>query len=358
MKTKMSEKPIFVAAHPRACSTAFERVFMTQHDTIQCIHEPFGDAFYYGPERLSSRFANDEQTRLDSGFSKSTYRTVWNRIKREASQGKRVFIKDIDYYLFPPDKKPASIAPSLQTSDDCMLDSMSNQAGTNTTNGIPKEPYPFQTPAEPGNPTVMPREIQEMFHFTFLIRDPHYSVPSYYRCTIPPLYEITKFYYDPLEAGYDELRRHFDYLRREGLVGPRVATRPDLELGPKLDSGHKGHDICVIDADDLLDAPAAIIEAFCNSVGLKYNPEMLQWDREEDHAVANEAFEKWRGFHDDALHSDGLKQRTQKRAPKSEQQFDDEWCEKYGAEAARLIRKTVDDNMADYLYLKQFAMRV
>lgn len=59
---------------------------MTQRDTIQCVHEPFGDAFYYGPERLSARFAEDEQARLDSGFSQSTYLTVMERIVREASE--------------------------------------------------------------------------------------------------------------------------------------------------------------------------------------------------------------------------------------------------------------------------------
>lgn len=59
---------------------------MTRRDTIQCIHEPFGDAFYYGPERLSERFAQDEQARLDSGFSESTYKTVLDRIEREAAE--------------------------------------------------------------------------------------------------------------------------------------------------------------------------------------------------------------------------------------------------------------------------------
>lgn len=59
---------------------------MTRRDTIQCIHEPFGDAYYYGPERLSERFADDEQTRLESGFSESTYKTVLDRIEREATE--------------------------------------------------------------------------------------------------------------------------------------------------------------------------------------------------------------------------------------------------------------------------------
>lgn len=59
---------------------------MTRRKDIQCIHEPFGDAFYYGPERLSERYADEEQARLDSGFSQSTFNTVLDRIKRESQE--------------------------------------------------------------------------------------------------------------------------------------------------------------------------------------------------------------------------------------------------------------------------------
>ena len=43
---------------------------------------------------------------------------------------------------------------------------------------------------------------------------------------------------------------------------------------------------------------------------------------------------------------------------KTEAEWDADWLKKYGPEGAALIRKAVDANMADYLYLKQFAMRV
>ena len=55
---------------------------MTRDDLI-CRHEPFGDAFYYGPERLSPRFEQDEQTRLNSGFSESTYKTILDSFEDE-----------------------------------------------------------------------------------------------------------------------------------------------------------------------------------------------------------------------------------------------------------------------------------
>ncbi|GKZ21175.1 hypothetical protein AbraIFM66951_008638 [Aspergillus brasiliensis] len=403
----MSQKPIFVATHPRACSTAFERVFMTRRDTIQCIHEPFGDAFYYGPERLSARFADDEQARLESGFSQSTFQTVLDRIEREASEGKRIFMKDIMHYLLPPYGKPASIAPSLHrikrgvgtasNGETAPLPADGPQAnghhaqqqnGTSpvqngTKNGLnghaaldhstpvkpaSREPYPYDTAAEPGNPTVMPTEILSQFHFAFLIRDPHHSVPSYFRCTIPPLDDVTGFHnYDPSEAGYDELRRTFDYLRSVRLVGPHIATQErdaddiDNRLRPVTNgvNGYEsGAEICVIDADDMLQKPAPMIEAFCRSVGMEYTPDMLCWDTEEDHQVARDKFEKWRGFHNDAIESKGLVARKHPHAVKTEEEWDAEWCKKYGPEAAALIRKTVDANMADYLYMKQFAMRV
>lgn len=58
---------------------------MTRRE-LRCIHEPFGDAFYHGPERLSSRYEDDEKTRLDSGFAQTTFRTVLDRIEKEGAE--------------------------------------------------------------------------------------------------------------------------------------------------------------------------------------------------------------------------------------------------------------------------------
>ncbi|KAL2431943.1 hypothetical protein ABEF95_003927 [Exophiala dermatitidis] len=354
-------KPIFCATHPRACSTAFERVFMTRKD-LSCVHEPFGDAFYYGPERMSSRFENDEEARKASGFSDSTYKTIFDQIDRQGSEGKRVFIKDIIYYLLPPDGQPARIAPSLLPKRRGIgTESSSTANGTDNVNGtsnggdhVHKPPFPYPTEAEPGNPTVVPKAMLEKFHFTFLIRDPHSSVPSYYRCTIPPLDKLTGFYdYYPNEAGYDELRRFFDFTRESGLVGRKVAGQDD----DATDGDANLPETCLIDADDLLDDPEGILRVYCKSVGLEFTHDMLNWDNEEDQKRAKAAFEKWKGFHEDAIESKDLKPRTHKKAARSEAEWDAEWEKKYGKEAAKLIRETVDANMEHYHYLKQFALK-
>ncbi|KAK4993551.1 hypothetical protein LTR28_001101, partial [Elasticomyces elasticus] len=264
--------------------------------------------------------------------------------------GKRIFIKDIIHYLVPPDGKPASIAPSLQTKKRGVGTEAQSQRETNgevngeangvangnhsihltngaanghltngaanghLTNGAVKDTpsFPYATAPEPGNPTVIPSEILKQFHFAFLIRHPKSSIPSYYRCTVPPLDKLTGFYnFNPSEAGYDEVRRVFDYLRSTGQIGPAIAGQEHASNGTNGASKEKqgGVQICVVDADDLLDNPEGILEKFCASVGLDYTPDMLNWDNEEDHRVAKEAFEKWPGFHEDAINSVDLKPR-------------------------------------------------
>jgi hypothetical protein len=232
----------------------------------------------------------------------------------------------------PPGEKPASIAPSLQrlkrgVGTDCTSSNGVN--GINGINGIngassshQNGDMPYDTDPEPGNPTVVPADMLAIFHFTFLIRDPHSSIPSYFRCTIPPLDKLTGFYnFDPIEAGYDEVRRVFDFLRKVGQVGPRHADDSDNYTHAKgtndTTNGHDpanaeegGVEICVVDADDLLDDPEGVLKKFCKSADLKYGPEMLNWDNEEDQKRAKKAFKKWPGFHEDAIDSKDLKPRT------------------------------------------------
>ena len=106
----------------------------------------------------------------------------------------------------------------------------------------------------------------------------------------------------PAEAGYDELRRVFDFLVKDKQVGPDLAgNHGDLKNGEVS--------ITVVDADDLLDNPEGIISAYCKEVGIDFTPHMLNWDTEDDHKRAKDAFEKWKGFHEDAINSTSLKPR-------------------------------------------------
>ncbi|KAL9129481.1 MAG: hypothetical protein Q9217_002077 [Psora testacea] len=274
-------------------------------------------------------------------------------------QGKRLFIKDITYYLLPPAGAPPSIAPTLARKERGVGTTKPCTNGASFEANGAMTPYPYDTKPEPGNPTVIPNELLEKFHFTFLIRHPKHSIPSFFRCTIPPLAKITGFNnYMPSEAGYNELRRFFDHLRSTGLVGPKVATHDAQgETNGMTDAHPADVEICVVDADDLLDNPAGIVEAYCKSVGLTYNESMLKWHTEADRKQAEKAFEKWKGFHEDAIESCDLKPRAQKKRVKSREEEDADWTEEFGVKGAKVIRETVTDNLEDYEYLKQFALK-
>ena len=59
---------------------------MTRRNSLQTIHEPFGDAYYFGPERMGPRFEDDEKTREESGFANSTFRSILDRIEQEGTE--------------------------------------------------------------------------------------------------------------------------------------------------------------------------------------------------------------------------------------------------------------------------------
>ena len=64
---------------------------MTQRDALNCVHEPFGDAFYFGPERLGERYMNDEKRRMASGFSDLTFQAVFDGLDNAITEVRSTF---------------------------------------------------------------------------------------------------------------------------------------------------------------------------------------------------------------------------------------------------------------------------
>uniref|UniRef100_L2GAV1 Uncharacterized protein n=1 Tax=Colletotrichum fructicola (strain Nara gc5) TaxID=1213859 RepID=L2GAV1_COLFN len=258
---------------------------MARRDKLACVHEPFGDAFYYGPERIGERFENDADGREKSGFAETTYADVLSQIEEAGKEGgKRIFVKDMAQYLIPPNGGKAAIVPSAVD-------------------------VPPSAPA------------------------PDYLFP------VPPLDKMTGFYnFMPSEAGYAELRTLFDFLVKERIVDES--------------------NLLVVDADDLLDDPEAIIRAYCQHVGLDFTDNMLNWG-EEDTKIAQEKFAKWTGFHEDALGSTSLRPRNKAHKKVITRESEEaEWKQKFGDKGLKEIRECVDANVKDYEYLKKFAIRV
>lgn len=200
-------------AVPRSTSTAFEWM-MRQRGDLDCLHEPFGEAWYQGEEPLWPRWRPGDRT--TPGL---TLESVWETIQRRASEGP-VFIKDFPHYI------------------DHLWD----------------------------------EDFLARFTHAFLIRDPALTITSIHD-KWPDFAEG--------EVGFREQRALFDLL-----------TALHGKPPPVFDSG------------DLLEKPAEMVEAFCDSVGIPFIESALSWKRGADTA----RYSWWDGgsFHRNLAASTGL----------------------------------------------------
>ena len=88
----MMHKIIALWAVPRSTSTAFEWM-MRQRGDLDCLHEPFGEAWYQGENPMWPRFKPGEKT--TPGL---TLESVWQDIQERAEKGP-VFLKDFPHYI-------------------------------------------------------------------------------------------------------------------------------------------------------------------------------------------------------------------------------------------------------------------
>lgn len=85
-------KIVALWAIPRSTSTAFEWM-MRQRGDLDCLHEPFGEAWYQGEDPLWPRFRDGDKT--TPGL---TLDSVWGDIRQRAEKGP-VFLKDFPHYI-------------------------------------------------------------------------------------------------------------------------------------------------------------------------------------------------------------------------------------------------------------------
>lgn len=64
---------------------------MTRRDVLESQHEPFADAYYFGPEFLSNRFRDDAATRQASPGSHQTYKSVLEDFDQVEKQVRALF---------------------------------------------------------------------------------------------------------------------------------------------------------------------------------------------------------------------------------------------------------------------------
>lgn len=215
----------FLWATPRSTSTAFEWMMRMRGD-MACFHEPFGQAWYYGPEALAP---NRPETPPKPDL---TYASVEATLMDAAAE-RPVFIKDFPQYaehLFTPD-------------------------------------------------------WLGQFRHTFLIRDPAKVLSSLQRS-----YEKSEATdgFSEKEIGFFELQALFDQ------VWEMTGTTP-----------------FVMDSDDLLEQPEAMVAAYCAAIDRPFIKEALSWEpgKRDDVIWYDGDDSVW---HQSLKDSDGLKPQPRK----------------------------------------------
>jgi hypothetical protein len=121
---------------------------------------------------------------------------------------------------------------------------------------------------------VMGPEFISSFVNTFILRDPKYVLSSLHKMW--PDFTLE-------ETGYEELYWAFRY-----------ATEA-------------GEDPVVVDAMTFSEDPVGILSAYCERVGLPFQPEALSWEPGEV-----EEWKRWEGWHEAAQRSTGVKRAERK----------------------------------------------
>ena len=212
---------------PRSMSTAFERS-IRELDGVKVIFQSHSMAYYnslLGPE---NKFKHEDAAPWPRPPSQDTYASCDEKLLARYDNYKAVFSKNMAYV-------------------------------------IPKERFPIYIQGKFAN-----------FKHTFLIRNPHESIPSLWKLYVKS--EI--FSSDTMEGSHSNLYELFEFLQSRGKIS------------------------AVIDAADLKADPERVMQHYCESTGLPYNKKMLTWTPGvvEDWALLPER-ELW---HSDAMYSSGF----------------------------------------------------
>ncbi|XP_013390865.1 branched-chain-amino-acid aminotransferase-like protein 2 [Lingula anatina] len=173
-KTKSIPKVVLWAV-PRSISTAFFRAMMNKKN-VKVMLEPYARAYYYGNERVSTRYGDQPIT------ENCSFEDIKGEYEDDVQDMEAVFAKDMAYYL------------------------------TNNLESVACLPNGY-------------------LH-TFMIRDPRKSIKSLYRMSIKK--ELTGWdSFDPSEAGFVELFKLYQLAVNELGQEPIIVDADDLIQHPE-----------------------------------------------------------------------------------------------------------------------------
>ena len=171
LSVNMVKTRVMLWSTPRSVSTAFERSIRTLKNG-KVFHEPFSHAFYFGPERQSTRFASKK---VDP---QATYHLICEKLQKEYEEADFVFAKDM--------------ALCVENKFEILLEDA----------------------------------LRNVKH-TFLIRHPFKVVRSQFRASMNRK-NVNWLYFDPEEAGFRQLLELYEFVKQHIHEEPVVVDADDL----------------------------------------------------------------------------------------------------------------------------------
>ena len=176
----MGKKRIFLWSTRRTLSMAFHRAIF-QLDGIKHFCEPFVLPHYFGPEKRSVQFVNDQEVATRFGRI-PTYAESLNKITKDYDGYHTTFIKEHAMYVWP-DK--------------------------------------------------VPKEVMENSFHAFIIRNPEKAIKSVYRQTLVDFEESLWSHIVPEELGFREQLLMYKYITGELNMKVFVIDADDLLRNPR-----------------------------------------------------------------------------------------------------------------------------
>jgi hypothetical protein len=167
---------VFLWCAPRSLSNAFERAIRNLKGG-KCLHEPYADVYYFGPQRKSRRYANEPVQ------PKATLEEVSKDLVAEYNGEDFIFSKDMAFHL-------------------------------------------------DGNYDVLCQEGLREYKHSFLIRNPKKTVLSLYRCSVNSK-QTKGGYFSPEEVGFRELLELYEFVVKEFDSSPVIVDADDLLKSPE-----------------------------------------------------------------------------------------------------------------------------
>ncbi|XP_065053349.1 uncharacterized protein LOC135682402 [Rhopilema esculentum] len=169
-------KRVFLWTAPRSVSTAFERSFRELKNS-KIFHEPYCCAYYFGPQRQSSRYENEAPDEVHN------YKAIGENLLKEYDGIDLVFVKDMAYGV-------------ENHFNELLGDGMSS------------------------------------FQHTFLIRDPKKAVPSLHAASVNK--QLTGWdYFDPKESGFRQMYELYMFVVKHIDKCPVIVDADDLLNDPE-----------------------------------------------------------------------------------------------------------------------------